>query len=100
MDNLIRDMEERSINAWPALQTLLYDGWVLRFSNRYTRRANSVNPLYPSTLGINQKISACEQFYGRHGLNTVFKMTAQSTPGLDALLAEQGYWPDAHTSVQ
>jgi N-acetylglutamate synthase len=94
-------MEELSLNAWPALQTLLYDGWVLRFANGYTRRANSVNPLYASTLDVNEKIGACEQLYRRKGLKTVFKMTAHSTPmGLDELLVEKDYQADAHTSVQ
>ena len=98
---LIRSMEERSLNAWPALQTLIYDGWVLRFAQGYTRRANSVNPLYPSTQDVNEKIRACEQMYSGKGLSTIFKMTSQSNPAqLDALLAGQGYQTDAHTSVQ
>jgi ribosomal protein S18 acetylase RimI-like enzyme len=98
---LTQRVEELSINAWPALQSLLYDGWVLRFANGYTRRANSVNPLYPSTSDLNEKISACEQLYRREGLTTVFKMTMHSMPAeLDRLLAERGYRTDADTSVQ
>src|SRR5258706_2243577 len=99
--DLIRRMEELSMNAWPALQTLLYDGWVLRFADGYTRRANSVNPLYPSARDVDEKIGACEQFYRNKGLGTTFKLTAQSTPAeLDELLAGRGYQADAHTAVQ
>src|SRR5689334_11864518 len=98
---LIRSMEERSLNAWPARQTLFYDGWVLRITDGYTWRANSVNPLYPSMQDVNEKIRTCEQLYRDKGLSTIFKMTSQSEPAaLDALLADQGYQADAHTSVQ
>lgn len=41
--------EELQMNALPSLQTILYDGWVLRFAKGYTNRANSVNPIYEGT---------------------------------------------------
>ena len=98
---MIRQIEELALNAWPALQTLLLDGWVLRFANGYTRRANSVNPLYASEQDTDAKLRACEQLYRDRGLKVVFKMTAASQPdGLDAFLAAQGYEIDAPTSVQ
>jgi N-acetylglutamate synthase len=98
---VIRQVEELALNAWPSLQTLLLDGWVLRFANGYTRRANSVNPLYASSQETDDKVQACEQWYRDRGLKVVFKMTAASQPdGLDALLAAQGYEIDARTSVQ
>ena len=59
----IRLWEEITLNAWPALQTVLMDGWVVRFANGYTKRANSVNPLYPSTQPLKRKIEACERLY-------------------------------------
>ena len=31
---LVRDLEELTLNAWPALTNVLYDGWVLSFSKR------------------------------------------------------------------
>ena len=98
---MIRTIEELSLNAWPALQTLHYDGWVLRSTQGYTKRANSVYPLYDSNLDLEEKIDFCESFYRERGLPTVFKMTAASMPpGLDAHLAEKGYRADGYTSVQ
>lgn len=97
----ITQIEEFSLNAWPAPQTFLYDGWVLRFAGGYTRRANSINPLYVSTLPLEEKIATCERMYGEQNLPVVFKMTsAASPPGLDDVLAARGYRAEAHTSLQ
>ena len=83
--------EELSLNAHPALQTQLYDGWVLRFANGYTNRANSVNPLYPSTLDLQEKITECEKRYSIQGLPAVYKLTDGTDPRIDKALEQQGY---------
>ena len=89
------------MNAWPALRTFLYDGWVLRFANGYTRRANSVNPIYPSTIDAKRKIAFCHQLYTSQGLRTVFKLTKEVYPlDLDSVLNKSGYTVEAETSVQ
>jgi ribosomal protein S18 acetylase RimI-like enzyme len=99
--HLIRFLEEISLNAWPALHIILLDGWVLRFANGYTRRANSVNPLYISIHTLPRKIQTCERMYSDQGLKSIFKLTpASEPPGLDAHLAEAGYRVEARTSVQ
>ena len=91
--------EELTCNSVPALQTLLYDGWVLRFANGYCGRANSVGMLYPSTLDIQLKINECEKIYSARGLNTLFKLTDNTAPVLDTLLAGQGYETARPTSL-
>jgi len=94
-------LEEISLNAWPALQTVVYDGWLLRFAEGYTRRANSVNPLYPSTLDLDEKLAFCEELYRGRGLPVIVKLTgAAQPPGLDAALKARGYYLDAPTAVQ
>jgi ribosomal protein S18 acetylase RimI-like enzyme len=96
----MRTIEELSMNAWPALRSLICDGWVLRFSDGYTRRANSVHPLYPSSGDLAAKIAQVERLYQEQGLPAVFKLTAQSQPpGLEAALVERGYEVEAETSV-
>ncbi|MBI5593336.1 MAG: GNAT family N-acetyltransferase [Deltaproteobacteria bacterium] len=98
---MILAVEELSINAWPALQTVLIDGWVLRFANGFSKRANSINPLYPSKRTATEKIAACEKIYRDRDLPVVFKMTNAAYPeGLDSLLAERGYQTESATSVQ
>jgi GNAT superfamily N-acetyltransferase len=94
-------IEERSFNAWPALHTIYYDGWLLHFANGYTNRGNSVKPIYPSREEAAQKIAFCEAAYRAQGLKTAFKMTDFAQPaGLDDLLARRGYDIVTPTSVQ
>ena len=89
------------MDAWPALKTLFCDGWVLRFAEGYTRRANSIHPLYAPQGDVETNIRMCEAVYAAQGLPSMFKMTPASQPAeLDALLAARGYVLDAPTSVQ
>ena len=96
-----RFLEEITLNAWPALQTVFMDGWILRFANGYSKRANSVNSLYPSTEPLKRKIETCERLYYGRGLKSIFKITPSSLPAeLDAVLAGAGYGREGRTSVQ
>ena len=49
---MIQRIEELSMNALPALSTVLVNGWVIRFSDGCSKRANSVNPIYPCSIDI------------------------------------------------
>ncbi|MCX6092077.1 MAG: GNAT family N-acetyltransferase [Candidatus Bipolaricaulota bacterium] len=99
--HMIRTLEELSMNAWPALETSVSDGWVLRFSEGYTRRANSVHPLEPGVHGLADKIDEAERLYDERRLPPTFKMTSACEPsGLDLALAERGYEWAAGTSVR
>jgi N-acetylglutamate synthase len=90
--NLDWRLEEVALNAWPAFQQVLLDGWVVRFANGYTKRANSVNPLYASRLAPEEKIAACEALYAAQGLPPVFRLTPHTAPPeLDIMLAERSY---------
>jgi len=98
---MITTIEELSLNAWASLQTMLYDGWVIRFANGYTKRANSVNLLYSSNIDIGEKLPFCENLYREQNLPTVFKLTPAVCPhDLDDRLDKRGYQKDSPTSVQ
>jgi GNAT superfamily N-acetyltransferase len=98
---LIRHLEEISLNAWPAFQTLLHDGWVIRFADGFSRRSNSVNPLYPPRGHVAENIRLCESLYRERGQRTIFKLTPAAEPrGLEQILSGEGYRPEAETAVQ
>ena len=92
MSTFAKRIEEVSLNSWPALQNIIYDGWILRFSKGYTKRANSVNPIYPSTEDLSRKITRCERIYSQKGLPTVFRLTPFASPSnLDQNLERRKY---------
>ncbi|MFD0620504.1 GNAT family N-acetyltransferase [Paenibacillus sp. GCM10027629] len=99
MDNKL--IEELSLNHWQPLSTLLYDGWVLRFADGYTKRANSINPIHYSTYDLNNKIEECEKIYSANNLPTTYKITPFVHPiNLDGSLEGKGYSVIDTTSVQ
>ena len=78
--------------AWPSFEEVDYDGWVLRFADGYTKRANSVNPHFGSSLPLAAKIAHCESTYRERGLPAIFRLTPFSQPrNLDDRLAALGY---------
>jgi GNAT superfamily N-acetyltransferase len=87
----LRRLEELALNAWPAEHQQLLDGWLLRSGGGYTKRANSVTPLYDSALAPGAKIVACEQFYARQSLPCTFRLPSFGPPELDGLLERRGY---------
>jgi GNAT superfamily N-acetyltransferase len=93
-------LEEISLLAWPAHQQVFYDGWILRFSEGYTKRANSVNSTKPSSIDLEAKVATCEKVYRERGLPTIFRITPLSSPtNLDEFLEKRGYQILDPTSV-
>jgi GNAT superfamily N-acetyltransferase len=85
-------IEKAAMNAWPAAEQMLFDGWILRFTNGYTKRANSINPFRESLLDPVEKIEQCERIYREKGLPAIFRLTSfLPNAELDSLLEERGY---------
>ena len=77
-------------SAWPALGSEMVDGWLVRTSKGYTKRANSVTPLYQGFLGQDARIDYCESRLSANGLPSIFKLTAVHGE-LDIELGLRGY---------
>jgi len=99
---LIWHLELLAAAAWPAAEVKSLDGWLLRFNDGVTRRANSVWPNEAGEeLPLDQKLAAVEDFYRGRGLPARYQICPAARPAdLDALLARHNYRQDAHTSVQ
>ncbi|ASA20616.1 GNAT family N-acetyltransferase [Paenibacillus donghaensis] len=97
-------IEEITLNTWPAEQSVLLNGWVLRTSSGYTKRANSVNPLYAperSGMGADEQFKYAEAYYQAAGLVPVFKITPFIQPeALDGMLELRGYRKVEPSSVR
>jgi N-acetylglutamate synthase len=103
--SLIRRIEEASLNAWPAHHCLVDQGWLLRFADGYTRRSNSVNPIYAveaeGASEVIERVVRCEAHYRAYKQPTIFKLTPLTQPThLDELLAARGYVHEAPTMVR
>lgn len=90
---LIQACEERLVNCWPAVQTLVLGDWVLRFANGYSGRANSASALRPGAdLAADDLAHLCA-LYRAAGLSPAIRVTPLSPAGLGARLVAAGWQP-------
>ncbi len=90
--------EALSFNTHPCLEEEMYDGWLLRYAEGYTKRANSVNVVGASIISIAEKIQKCEEKYAERHLPIVFKITPMALE-LDDVLGQMGYFAVDKTNV-
>ena len=94
-------IEDLALNAWPGVQQTFYDGWVMRFSGGYTKRANTVVPLFAGQLDPEEKVRRCRAEYRRRNLSPTFKVLPfAQPPHLDVVLEAAGFKRVDTTSVQ
>jgi ribosomal protein S18 acetylase RimI-like enzyme len=97
MDGLHALAEEAGLNAWPALQEIHYDGWLLRLGKGQTRRTNSVNVIGPGYRALDEKIAYCEAIYAAHAQPIYFRIRSNAPPDLERVLDSRGYRAEADT---
>ena len=84
-------VEDVCLNAWPALQEIHFDGWLIRLADGQTRRTNSVNLLQEGSRPAAEKIDYCEDVYRRHGLPSCFRILSTAKRDIEDLLVARGY---------
>lgn len=87
----IRQLEALAYNAWPALQTVLAEGWVIRFSEGYTKRANSAAAFAEAAAPVRDVAPFVEDIYARHGIVPTFRSSPLTHPDDHAWLLQAGY---------
>ena len=87
------ELEQTVVDAWPALERVDLDGWLLRASGGPTHRGNSVATLAAgSALSLSARIDRVEAWYRERGKPPMLQVGPCAVPqGLDAELAARGY---------
>ncbi|MET0430382.1 MAG: GNAT family N-acetyltransferase [Microvirga sp.] len=89
--DLILGLETRLLNAWPSFDYQFYDGWVLRFANGYSKRANSATPIRAGAGLDGALVDHMVEHFAAAGVRPTFRLTGVEAPGVDGLLQERGF---------
>jgi GNAT superfamily N-acetyltransferase len=91
-------VEATCFNAFPALKQAIVAGWLLRFSEGLSRRANSANPLQPDHAPPDAVIEAIEALYRRQGQPAIVRVPSFLT-AIDTPLMARGYTSEGESCV-
>jgi N-acetylglutamate synthase len=99
---LVRDLQERAAQAFPATCLKHLDGWWLRHTDGSAWWASSVLPHSDAApVELPGKIRVVEEFYTAHRTLARFQVSPGACPvDLDEALAERGYRIDSPMSLQ
>lgn len=91
--------EEAAINGFPPARHVVFDGWLLRFSDGGRRTANSVTPLREPSADLGPLIATAEALYGAENQSTIFRIPSFVAPEVDRAFAARGYSEEAESCV-
>lgn len=83
--------EQRLVNLWPAVDTMLLGRWALRFANGYSGRANSASPLWRGADLDEAEIAHVVGLYRNGELQPAIRLTPLAAPALGERLAAAGW---------
>ncbi|WP_375462009.1 GNAT family N-acetyltransferase [uncultured Enterovirga sp.] len=87
---LIFALESRLVNAWPSFEVELADGWLVRFAEGYSKRANAATPILPGARLDPALVDGILSAFEARGVAPCFRLTGIEDPDADAVLAERG----------
>lgn len=91
-DSIAARIEDAALSVAQPSQQSFFDGWVLRYSAGKAKRARSINAIGAGVLSLPEKFAYCLDFYARHRLPCLFRITPFSRPdGLDRALDVAGF---------
>jgi GNAT superfamily N-acetyltransferase len=86
------DIEFATYVSWPAFEQHDYRGWILRFAEGCTKRANSANAIVPIQADLSETVDYCEAFYRTRSQPVIFRLPSfVENTRLDSYLADRGY---------
>jgi GNAT superfamily N-acetyltransferase len=91
--------EEAAINGFPPLRQVVFDDWLLRFSGRGRRTANSATPLREPHGDLDAVIATAEALYRAEGQPTIFRIPSFLDPAIDSRFAAHGYTEEGESCV-
>lgn len=98
MNNI--SIEIASFKAWPAFKQVDDNGWIARYADGYTKRANSVTVLRPNSNSLDNQILKYENQYNASGLPCVFRLLSfNNNLSLENKLNSRGYTNGDHSLV-
>lgn len=88
---LTLELESRLVNAWPSFEVDLASGWLLRFAEGYSKRANAATPIVPGARLNPALIDWALAAFEARGIVPCFRLTGVEAAETDGLLAERGF---------
>lgn len=99
-DRLAARIEDASLAVAQPAQQSFYDGWLLRYSPGKAKRACCINAIGAGIVPLTEKVSYCIDFYQRHRLACLYRITPFSQPAeLDKVLEAASFTAYQDTRV-
>lgn len=88
---IVASLETRLVNAWPAFEVEVAEGWLLRFAENYSKRANSASPISPDAALDPDLVRHMVASFEARGVTPCFRLTGLEAEGTDGVLDRLGY---------
>jgi GNAT superfamily N-acetyltransferase len=89
---LAGEIEPHAIASWPPREAIVRNNWLLRFTNGFTHRGNSVATLQFGGKNLDNAIDDVEREYRKRALVPMFQVASLvAPPELESTLIARGY---------